>query len=103
MTLPNKKSIKLKWVQKYSVKPFLKDSTINWYKSCQKMGRREFLKRSRIKTNKFNKKNPGNLQWRVFKTTILKNKDLSYQKLTGLKSKIHRNQSVKGIQNTFNK
>lgn len=97
MTLPNKKSIKLKWVQKYSVKPFLKQSTINWYKSCQKMGRREYLKRSRIKTAKFDKKHPGNKHWRVFKATVLKDKNLSYQKLTALKGKIEKNKSFDGI------
>lgn len=100
MTIPNKRFYKLKWVQKYSIKPILSKGTLAYYKWAQKIGRREFLKRSHRKTIKFNRKNPGSIHWRVFKCKILKNKNVSINKLNELKAVIIKNKSVKNLRKT---
>lgn len=96
MTMPNNQ-FKIKWVEKYSVKPFITKETLNWYKWCQKIGRREYLKRSREKTARFARKHPGNNHWRVFKATILNEMKLDAKTINRLKRKVERNQSVKGL------
>jgi len=100
MTMPNTRYSKSKWVQKYSIKPIISEATLKWYKWCEKIGRREYLKKSKIKTIKFNKKHPGNLKYRVFKSTVLKNKNVNPELLIQFKTLIEKNKSVKfGIKN----
>lgn len=69
----------IKWVMKYSKKPIFQmtPGTLAYYKWAQKIGRREFLKKSREKTATFEKKHPGNSYFRVFKTLYLRDKNVS--------------------------
>lgn len=98
MTMPNKNLAKENpWVLKYSIKPLLSKGTLNWYKYCQKIGRRKYLKKSRLKTLKFNKNNPGNLNFRVFKSTTLKSKNVNPELQIKFKRLVESNKSAKGM------
>jgi len=88
-----------KWVEKYSNTPVMRltPGTINWYKWCAKIGRREYLRKSRLKTARFEKKHPGNKYWRVFKCTVLKNENVSNELFLKCKTKIEKYQTVRGM------
>lgn len=94
-----RKVLATNWSLKYGRKSFscLSKGTKYWYSHCGKIGRDRYLKISRYKTNKFKKENPGNLSWRVFKSTSLKGKKLSPKIELVLKTVIIQNKSVKGI------
>lgn len=76
MTMLN---ITLPWIKKYSRNPIytFTPRTIAWYKYCQKIGRRKYLKITKEKTAKHRKRYPNNLRFRIFKSTILKNKNIN--------------------------
>lgn len=97
MTMPNMNS-KLKWIQKYSIKPINNKGTIAYYKWAQKIGRREFIKKSHQKTARFERKHPGNNHWRVFKATVLKDEKLSQKLFNKVKKKIETYKTVRGIE-----
>lgn len=88
------------WVEKYSRRSIfgLKPGTIMVYKWAEKIGRRKYLKLSRAKTARFNKNNPGNLQWRVFKCKILKKENVSNELFLKCKNKIEKYNSVRGME-----
>jgi hypothetical protein len=69
--------------------------TLNWYQWCCKIGRKEYLRKSNIKTKRFYKYNPNDLQWRVFKTTVLKGKNVSPELMLKFKKLIEVKGSVK--------
>lgn len=98
MVMLNRKLPKY-WHIKYSKTSImnLTPGTINWYKYCEKLGRREYLKRSREKTVRFNEKHPGNLQFRVFKTRVLKEFNVSNELFLKCKNKIEKYNSVRGM------
>lgn len=81
------------WNFKYSRKPLtmLSDGTLYWYKWASKVGRKYYLKRSKIKTKRFERKHPGNLSFRVFKTLVLKNKNVNPRLMFKLKKLIETN------------
>lgn len=91
-------NLPIKWLQKYSKKPIaqLTPGTISYYKWAQKIGRKEYLKLSRQKTNRFERKHKGNLQFRVFKSVILKNKNVSLELMVKFKNLIEQKKSAKG-------
>ncbi len=62
-----------KWHNNYGLKPLetLSKGTLKYYKWVTKMGRKEYLRRSQIKTKRFEKKHPGNRNFRVMKSTVL--------------------------------
>lgn len=92
------KDIALKWIQKYSNNDYgtFSTQTIAWYRSCSKMGRREFLRRSRKKTRLFEKRHPENRKFRVFKCLVLKNKTTNPLVIYNFKKLIEKNRSAKG-------
>lgn len=85
------------WSKKYGRKPFksLTKGTCSYYQWCAKLGRREFLLRSRIKDTVFQINNMENLNWRVFKCTILKGKNVSPEMLLKFKKLVETKGSVK--------
>lgn len=97
MTMPNIR-IQLKWVQKYSIKnpTLLTKGTLNYYKWAQKMGRKKFLKWNHKKNAKFIKNHPNNLNYRVFKSTILKNKNVNSELLINFRNLIENKGTAKG-------
>jgi hypothetical protein len=85
------------WHKRYGLKPLnnLTKGTLNYYKWCTKIGRKQYLAKSRIKTKKFNKNHPGNLHFRVFKCTTLKGKNVSPELLLNFKTVIENEKSTK--------
>lgn len=85
------------WHNRYGLKPLshLSKETINWYKWCSKIGRKEYLKKSREKTQKFEQKHIGNRAFRVFKCMILKNKNVNIKLESKFKKLIENKASVK--------
>ena len=83
----------LEWSDKYStIKSFedLSKGTMSWYQWCAKIGRTTYLKKSRIKTKKFLNKNPNNLNFRVFKSTVLKGKKVNPLLMNKFKSIVEK-------------
>lgn len=82
----------IKWSKKYGFKPFksLTNGTIVWYNWCSKISRKDFIKRSRKKTKVFIKHNPNNLLFRVFKATVLNNKNVTPELLIEFKKLINK-------------
>lgn len=48
--------------------------------------------------SKFERKHPGNLQWRVFKSKVLVNENVSNELFLKIKNKIEKYNSVRGMQ-----
>lgn len=88
----------LEWSDKYSsIKSFdkLSNGTMVWYNWCSKVGRKKYLKCSRIKTKRFVNKNPNDLNFRVFKTKILKGKNVNIKLMGKFKKLIETKGTVK--------
>lgn len=87
----------LEWSNKYGVKPFeeLSVGTLHWYNWASKVGRRKYLKKSRMSTKKFVTNNPSNLNFRVFKSTVLKGKNVTPELLNDFKTLIETKGTVK--------
>lgn len=67
------------WHSKYGVKPFkqLQMSSLRTLQSYSKLTRAKALRQATIKNAIFKSKNPKNLNFRVFKCLVLKNKNVS--------------------------